>query len=115
MKNRITFALCIIVAMMCLPVLVTADDETTVAVLVDESGQYITGNQAGQIDMDLYQGSPETVLQQTTSAAYDFSSLVGVLRFILSESFKHFVIMFCGVLLFVGCIALSREEVTNII
>lgn len=114
MRGRALIMICLLAALLSIPAFVSAEDGTTVAVVVDDSGCFVSGAKAGQVDPQIYCGTPGVAVQATISKSFDFASLNTVFMFILSESFKRFVITFCGILVGIGGILLSREHVTNV-
>ncbi len=115
MKGRVLFTICILAALLSIPAFVLAEDKSTVAVMVDDSGYFISGARAGQLDPEIYCDSPGVVVQTTVKNSFDFTGMNAVWIFILSEAFKRFVMTFCGILAVIGIFMLSREHVTNLI
>lgn len=83
---------------------------TTCAVVVDESGCYVSGSQAGKVDSDLMRTEPVIATATQSNSTNSWGSLLSNVGFVGVGCLRQIVVYSCSALAAIGLLALYTEN-----
>lgn len=79
---------------------------TTCAVVVDESGCYVSGSQTGKVDSDLMRTEPVIATATQSNTTNSWGSLLSNIEFVGAGCLRRIVVYSCSALATIGLLAL---------